>query len=161
VHDLRETSPRSWSRETRFVAITGISVGIVAAVVLAALVLSGPPAPAPNSSLGTGNEVELTTVEWELGGLPCSGDPEVSTAPGTAVAPGAVFTENDSLVNAATLGVCVFADPAVSPGFSLVSSNLPLTLDAQGNATLTLTIAAPSSPWSGTLIVSVGVTTQF
>ncbi len=126
-------------------------------VVLAILFLALPPAPASASSSGSG--VHVATVEWELAGLPCSGDPEIYETPGTTVVPGAAFTENDSLVNAADLGSCTFAGPSVGAGFTLISSNLPLTLSAGQNATLSVEIGAPSTPWSGTLVVSVGVST--
>ena len=151
---------RTRSRETRFVAVTGVSVGIVAAVVLAALILSGSPA-SPSTGATGADVVHISAVQWNLGGFPCSGDPEISSTAGTTVAPGSEFVENDSLVNEATLGTCTFSSPALSPGFTLVGSSLPFTIDATGNATLTLTIEAPSTAWSGTLIVSVGVSTAF
>jgi hypothetical protein len=152
---------RTRSRETRFVAATGISVGIVAVIVLTALLLSGPPAPASPSPSGGGNEVRISSVQWNLAGFPCDGDPEISSGPGTTVAPGAMFTENRTLVNQATLGSCTFSNPVVPAGFTLVSSNLPITLNALQNATLSLNITAPANPWSGTLDVSVGVSTAF
>jgi hypothetical protein len=157
--DTPEASERSRSRETRFLAVTGISMGIVAVVVLAALFLSAPPAPASPSSGGGGNDVRISSVQWNLAGLPCDGDPEISSTAGTNVALGATFTENRTLVNQATLGSCTFSNPAVPAGFTLVSSNLPITLNALQNATLSLNITAPSSPWSGTLVVTVGVLT--
>jgi hypothetical protein len=152
---------RSRARETQFVAVVGISVGLVGAVVLAALLVAAPPAPAPTASGAPGTGVQISQVEWDLAGFPCSGDPQISTAPGTTVGPGTDFTENDSLVNAATLGSCTFSAPAVPAGFSVVTSNLPLTLTAGQNATLTVEVAAPAAAWSGTLVVSVGVSTAF
>ncbi len=152
---------RTRSRETRFVVVTGVSVGIVAAVVLAALILAGPAVPASTGASPGGDVVHISAVQWNLGGFPCSGDPEISSTSGTTVAPGSTFVENDSLVNEATLGTCTFSNPALPPGFTLVTSNLPFTINATGNATLSLTIDAPSTAWSGTLIVSVGVSTAF
>jgi len=137
--------------------MAAVAVGTVAVVVvLVLLVLSGSVNP---GSAGGAEGVRISEVEWDLSGLPCSGDPGLSLAPGTTVAPGTVLAENASLVNGATLGTCTFQDPVATPGFAVVFTNAPLTIDAGGNATLEVRLATPTINWTGTLVVTVGVST--
>ncbi len=140
---------------------TGTIIAVVV-VVLLVVVLAGLWAAGDLRSLGLGGgltKVDITAVNWDLTGSTCSGDAAQSTSAGQTVTAGSTITVSQTLVNTALLGSCTFQYPSVTSGFSISSSNAPLTVNAGGTQTLQLQVVTPTGSWTGVLTVTLSVTT--
>jgi hypothetical protein len=105
-------------------------------------------------------QVDITSVNWELSGSSCSGDQSQSTSAGETVTAGTTITAEFTLGNTALFGSCTFSTPAVTAGFTISSSNAPVTVTAGGSQSLDLEIVTPSTSWTGVLTVTLTVTTS-
>ncbi|HXW67352.1 MAG TPA: hypothetical protein VEL82_05710 [Thermoplasmata archaeon] len=142
--------------------VLGVIVAVVAVLVvvsfLYAIGVFSPAAPA--SSPGTGpDRVVINSIEWDLTGSLCSGDPTLSIAAGTDAPLGSSINVTDGLVNQAAYGTCTFSSPTASSGFLVTSSNAPITVGAGANQTLHVQLQVPAASWSGVLIVALSVST--
>jgi hypothetical protein len=142
-----------------------IVVVLVLVVVLAVLYEGGHLTPSNTGSGGGGGgggtaaQVDITNVNWDLTGSSCSGDASQSTTAGEVVTAGSTISATETLVNNGLLGSCTFQDPSVTAGFTVASSNAPVTVNAGGTQTLEMQIVTPSTSFTGVLTVSLSVTT--
>ncbi len=103
----------------------------------------------------------LAPLEVQYSGQPCPGWSNVSVFPGMGITGGPVTMSIGLSVNAPS-GSCTAESVSIlTPGFTLLSSNAPVTVSAGTPGTLTLTVRTPSTMPVGnvTLIVNVGTVT--
>jgi hypothetical protein len=152
--------PPSPPRTSHTGAIVAVAVVVVILVVIVALYVAGvfTSGTLPGSSPPPVT-VDITDVNWVLSGASCSGDASQSTSAGETVNGGATITASEDLVNTALFGSCTFSTPAVTAGFTIVSSNAPVTVDAGGSQSLDMQIMVPSTSYTGVLTVTLTVTT--
>lgn len=140
-----------------------VAVVIILAGALAYSYLTRPtPSEAASSDAGSKSpEVNVTAVNVNLSGKPCSGDATTSSGSGGKVTAGSEFYFDVQLVNTApTSGYCTFSDPvSTTAGFSVQSSNAPLTIYNGGNAVLEVAFSTPTGAWTGVVALSLTVGT--
>lgn len=142
--------------------------GAIAAVVIIVLVLVvvfylfSTDAFTPNSPNSIGNptqHVTVTAINYQFTGASCTGWSDFSDG-GHTVNAGQQFGDSFSLTNGAILGTCTAQSVSVSTsGFSIISANTPLTVNAGASQTLSITYGTPSSSFNGVITVSISVTT--
>lgn len=102
--------------------------------------------------------VYVTSILWSLRTSGCSGDGTVYAGAGYLFATGSSISLSELLVNTAGAGTCTFTDPEITRGFTVISSNTPLTVAAGGRQLFEMTMQVPSTAWTGALSVSLSVT---
>jgi hypothetical protein len=129
-----------------------IVVVIIAALVMVALLKNN-----TNDNSGGGNPavtVEITGVNWNINGCGWSS----YTGNGGTFSGGQqiTFTSQFTYSSFLGLGTCTISSVSIStPGFSLVSSNTPLTFSGSGTQTLSVTVNAPTSAFTGVVTLSI------
>ncbi len=142
------------------VLFAGLAVAMSVGVAVALLVgAHGSPAPSAQGGTIQPGLVQVTEVEWNFAGYPCDGEPTFLEGPGAEVAAGSSLNLTHRVVNDASLGTCTFQEPSVPAGFTVLDSDLPITVDGEANATIQLEIATPASGWNASLTVTVEVVT--
>lgn len=127
----------------------GIGIGVVLSIVaLVAFHSLGSEAPT----------VDVTAVNFQFVGGPCVGWENISTT-GLTTDTGTQFAETLHLSNPPSSGTCTAATVSTpTPGFSIYSSNAPLTVNGGTTQSLSVLVHAPSSEFSGVLTLVIAVT---
>jgi hypothetical protein len=100
-------------------------------------------------------------LDVQYSGQPCPGWSNGSVFPGMGITGGPVTMSLDLSVKASS-GSCTAESVSIrTPGFTLVSSNAPVTVSAGASGTLIVTVRTPSTMPVGnvTLVVNVGAVT--
>jgi hypothetical protein len=146
-----------------------VGVGVIALLVLAAIIGSlpsgtsnndhnstgpSPPPPPPPSTGNNSTHVNVTKVEWHFTGASCWNGTNSS---GTSVNGGATFNVSLPLTYTAAKGqpnsCTVDSESMQTSGFTLLGSNTPLEISSGSSATLVLEITAPNKNESEPLAV--------
>jgi hypothetical protein len=146
---------------------TGIYVAV--AVIFVVVVLGGAALAYENahpSSSGSGNNSPPQTVVITATNLnPQGGNGNCwtsSTGTGGTIAAGSDFSTSWTLSYPGGLfkpASCTVQSASVqTPGFTIVSSNAPLTVSAGGTQTLTVVLGTPSTDYTGTVTLELTVT---
>lgn len=138
------------------------AVIIIVLVLVVVLYLFSTGAFTPNSPNSIGNptqHVTVTAINYQFTGASCTGWSDFSDS-GPTVNAGQQFSDSFSLHNGAILGTCTAQSVSVSTsGFSVISSNAPLTVNAGSSQTLSITYGTPSTSFNGAITVVISVTT--
>jgi hypothetical protein len=123
--------------------IIGVVVAVVIAVI-AVLALIGAAATA----------VDVTAINYT------SADNACGTAGGTSggftTSTGGSIQDTLTITNGNIFSSCIIATvSATTPGFSISGANVPLTIPASGTLSLSFTITAPSSSYTGVLTIDL------
>ena len=140
-------------KKSRKLLWIGIGIGIVVVIVIIAAVAF------VASNTSNTKSVNITAVNYQFIGSSCSGWTD-ATGSGVQGSAGGQVTLTFSLTNTAPFGTCT-AQSISTPtsGFTVVSSNTPLTVNAGATQTLTAVIGLPSQSYNGVLTIVVSVTT--
>ena len=141
-------------------AIAAVVVILLVLVVVFYLFSTGAfTANSPNRIGNPTQPVTITAINYQFIGASCTGWVDFSDA-GATVNAGQQFGESISLTNQALLGTCTANSVSVSTsGFSVVSANTPLTVNAGATQTLSMTFGTPSSTFNGAITVVISVST--
>jgi flagellar basal body-associated protein FliL len=148
---LGATTPSASSKKSHKGLWIGIVIGVVVVIlILAALVYVGM----------TVNSVKVTAINLQFTGDSCSGWTD-GTDPGLTANAGSQVSDTISLPNDSIFSSCTAESVLTSTsGFSIVSSNAPLTVNAGTTQSLSVVIGMPSGSYNGVLTIVISVTTS-
>lgn len=139
-------------------AIAVVVVVVVIVLVLALLYAAGTfNTSSTGGGGGGGTTVDITAVNFAFSGA--SNCWTSATGSGGVVAGGGQWTETDTLSYTAGFlqpSSCTVQSVSVAtPGFSLVTANVPLVVDSGGSQTLSVTVTVPNTAYTGALSINV------
>ena len=149
-------APTSARRKRVYALTSGIAVAIVVLVLILTGIIPLVPGAAKGVAKVTVTQANLAFLPY---GNPCLGNYTDSTSVTLAVGGEEVFYGNLTDQSPSSAHDCgVGSIQILTPGFSLVSSNTPLTVPTSGTVELTFTVRFPATPYNGTLNMSAPVT---